>query len=63
MRSNAREATGMVLRQALFCAQSTDCFVTEGVRFREALGVPAQKRLKSDAVRRDKGKIILYAHL
>ena len=27
-----------------------DCFVTEGVRFREALGVPVQKQLKPDAV-------------
>ena len=27
-----------------------DCFVTEGVRYRDALGVPAQKRLKPDLI-------------
>ena len=37
---------------SLLCSKhfKEDCFVTEGVRFREALGVPAQKRLKTDAV-------------
>ena len=27
-----------------------DCFVTEGVRYRDALGIPAQKCLKPDTV-------------
>ena len=37
---------------SLLCSKhfKEDCFVTEGVRFREALDVPAQKRLKTDAV-------------
>ena len=37
---------------SLLCSKhfKEDCFATEGVRFREALGVPAQKRLKADAV-------------
>ena len=36
----------------LLCSKhfKEDCFVTEGVRYRDALGVPAQKRLKPDAV-------------
>ena len=37
---------------SLLCSRhfKEDCFVTEGIRFRETLGVPAQKRLKIDAV-------------
>ena len=37
---------------SLLCSKhfKEDCFATEGVQFREALGVPAQKRLKVDAV-------------
>ena len=36
-------------RQALLHFKE-DCFETEGVQFCEALGVPAQKRLKTDTV-------------
>ena len=38
--------------RSLLCSKhfKEDCFVTEGVRYRDALGVPAQKRLKPDAV-------------
>ena len=37
---------------SLLCSKhfKEDCFVTEGVRYRDELGVPAQKRLKPDAV-------------
>ena len=37
---------------SLLCSKhfKEDCFVMEGVRFRDALGIPAQKRLKGDAV-------------
>ena len=27
-----------------------DCFITEGVRFRDAVGIPAKKRLKPNAI-------------
>ena len=34
------------------CAKhfEANCFVTEGVRFRDAFGMPAKKRLKPDAI-------------
>ena len=37
---------------SLLCSKhfKEDCFVTEGVRYREDFGVPALKRLKADAV-------------
>ena len=37
---------------SLLCSKHSkeDCFATEGVQFCEALGVPAQKRLKADGV-------------
>ena len=37
---------------SLLCSKhfKEDSFVTEGVQFHEALGVPAQKRLKTDEV-------------
>ena len=49
---NGREAVGMVLYQALLCSKhfKEDCFMTEGVRFCDALGIPVQKCLKADAV-------------
>ena len=37
---------------SLLCSKhfEQDCFVVEGVRYREAMGIPAQKRLKPNAI-------------
>ena len=43
---------GGPLSSSLLCSKhfKEECFVTEGVRYHDELGVPAQKRLKPDAV-------------
>ena len=51
--SNGRERTGYgPSKYSLLCSKhfEADCFVTEGSRYRDEVGLPTKKRLKPDAV-------------
>ena len=52
LRRNQRSNWDGPSASSLLCSKhfKEDCFATEGVRFRKALGVSAQKRLKADVV-------------